>query len=456
MSRQQHTLLKHSWIILWLFITLVFLITVPGYHGQALSDFIPMSAQMLHQGSYLIPHWYGSDTLYTNKPPLMNWLYIIGWKIFGISAWWPQFVALAFSGGAVYFTQGLAYRLWPEQSSIGKLTPFVLISLFAWVMFAKKLHVDFLLAFAVTMSLFAFVGTLQKKRGSWLLYGIAISIGTFAKGPVIFLFSALIPGIIILLQQQHTLNRKKYLLSCLGINILALLPIACWLLLVYWQQGPAIIQTMLLKPIHEGTIRPRSWYFYLIRLPFYLLPWLLYWPLLSKLSTCKPSRANLGLLLSAVTVITALLFFSAYPQKSLVYLWPALPAVGLLASYAIAQYRFTPSRATHLSQCVLAILLVLLGFTVALLPIWIAPTSRLLILMQQTPIVYPLIVGAAGLLGCCYRSKTQLQQVIFLACLFAILNGFLAGVLSYYKPGFQKTVTRTFTTLRQPSRHSLP
>lgn len=441
----------YSWVLLWAAITLIFLVFVPGYHGEPLHKFIPMTADMLHSGNWLIPHWHGG--LYTNKPPLMNWLFIAGWKLFGIVPWWPQLVSMTCAGIAIYFTQALAKRLWPEHTTTTTLTPFVLIGLFNWIVFSKALHVDFLLILAVTMGLFAYVGTLQQKRGSWLLYGISISLGTFAKGPVVFLFLSLAPLIVTLLATTPKINRHRWFWQYLGVNLVALLPITAWAGLVLMQQGWGTVTVLLLKPIQESHHSPRHWYFYFPQLIGNLVPWILYWPFLRHLRSCIPSRQNLGVLLTTTIVIVALVFFSFYTQRRTIYLWPILPSLALLVSYAITQHRNTPARPEMISQWIFAALAVFLSLLVlfpTLLPLLgLDLQPRYTVMLTQTPGIWAIPLLIISCLGFVLRTKTIIQQVILLSCLVVFANATVVGIVSYYKPGFRESLHTTFQQLQE-------
>jgi len=45
---------------------------------------------------------------YSHKPPLLFWLYNLGWAVFGINEWWPRLVSPLFSFGGLLLTLSIA------------------------------------------------------------------------------------------------------------------------------------------------------------------------------------------------------------------------------------------------------------------------------------------------------------------------------------------------------------
>ena len=48
--------------------------------------YISVAWEMWLRGDWLVPYKNGEP--YSHKPPLMMWLFQIGWAIFGVSEWW--------------------------------------------------------------------------------------------------------------------------------------------------------------------------------------------------------------------------------------------------------------------------------------------------------------------------------------------------------------------------------
>ena len=49
-----------------------------------------VALEMLQRDDWLVPHLKGAT--YSHKPPLLFWLVLAGWKLFGVSAAWARVV----------------------------------------------------------------------------------------------------------------------------------------------------------------------------------------------------------------------------------------------------------------------------------------------------------------------------------------------------------------------------
>ncbi|HYN22017.1 MAG TPA: glycosyltransferase family 39 protein, partial [Thermoanaerobaculia bacterium] len=86
--------------------------------------------EMWVRGDFLVPHLNGVP--YSDKPPLLFWLFQLGWWFFGVNDWWPRVVPALFALANLAFTERLARRLWPDRPEIAVAAPAVLLGFLLW------------------------------------------------------------------------------------------------------------------------------------------------------------------------------------------------------------------------------------------------------------------------------------------------------------------------------------
>src|SRR5262245_26876685 len=107
--------------------------------------------EMWTRGDFLVPHLNGLP--YSDKPPLLFWLFHLGWWAFGVNEWWPRLVPAIFSLANLFLTSMLARRLWPERPAVARAVPFVLLGFLLWSVFTGMLMFDMLVTFCVLLAL---------------------------------------------------------------------------------------------------------------------------------------------------------------------------------------------------------------------------------------------------------------------------------------------------------------
>lgn len=140
--------------------------------------------EMWLRGDYLVPYLNGAT--YSHKPPLLFWLFMLGWKMFGVNEWWPRVIPLAFSLGSLLLVTLLARRIWPERD-VHLYAPVILLGFTIWSFFSTAVMFDMMLAFFVLLAVYGMYRALTGDgQHWWLLTGLAWGLGMLAKGPVIF------------------------------------------------------------------------------------------------------------------------------------------------------------------------------------------------------------------------------------------------------------------------------
>lgn len=148
--------------------------------------YLSVAWEMWLKGDYLV--LFKNGELYSHKPPLLFWLYNLGWAVFGVNDWWPRLVSPLFSLGGLLLTLAIARRLWPGEWVTQGNALWILGASLLWMVFSTLAMFDVMLAFFVLLGmrglLIAADGSLR--RGfAWL--ALAIGMGVLAKGPVVLL-----------------------------------------------------------------------------------------------------------------------------------------------------------------------------------------------------------------------------------------------------------------------------
>ena len=216
-SRQSSITTQWLWLVFWAILFIVFAMMLPGYSESDASKYFSIAHHMITAHNYWIPFWHGHE--YSDKPPLLFWLFVLGWKIFGINRWWPQFLTLLFATGSLFLTKNLAKQFWPEKPRISILLPYILIGIFYWAWLAKQIRVDAMLTFFSLLGWLALVRVTKERQYGWFLYALSVGFGMLSKGPVILVF--FIPALLIpLYLKLEKFSLKRWYLSLLLASLL--------------------------------------------------------------------------------------------------------------------------------------------------------------------------------------------------------------------------------------------
>jgi 4-amino-4-deoxy-L-arabinose transferase-like glycosyltransferase len=145
--------------------------------------------EMLQRGDVVVPYLQGQP--YLDKPPLLYWLVMLSYSVFGVHDWAARLVpALAIHGTIVSL-----YLI--GRRSVGERAAFwgsLLLGVAPGFMsMGRLLILDGLLAFCTTFALlciFEAVRFERLRRGWWLLAAVATGLGLLTKGPVVLVLVA--------------------------------------------------------------------------------------------------------------------------------------------------------------------------------------------------------------------------------------------------------------------------
>lgn len=299
--------------------------------------YISVAWEMWLRGDYLVPFKNGAP--YSHKPPLMIWMYQLGWAVFGVSEWWPRMVSPLFSAGGLLLTMGLARRLWPDRADVAGSAVVVLASGLLWTVFSTSAMFDVILA---VITLIGMHGTLlaadgNGKRG-FALVGLAIGLGVLAKGPVILLH--ILPAAVLAPWWNPGLRWPRWFG---GIALAVLLGTAialAWAIPAGIAGGEAYQRAIFWGQTADRMVqsfahnRPIWWY--LPILPAIFFPWFIWPGLMRSLVSFVRKELDRGGRFCLAWLLPVLIAFSFISGKQPHYLIPLFPVFALLVARTVA------------------------------------------------------------------------------------------------------------------------
>jgi len=335
---------ENSWLLwsgLWLLLVLIPLLNRTFLQIDE-TRYVTVAWEMWLHGEWLVPVLNGE--VYHHKPPLLFWLIMMGWSIFGVNEWWPRLIPGFFSLGSLWLSVYLARLLWPQWPMIARLTPFILLSCLPWSLFTSAVMFDMMLAFFTLLGLVALVLAWQtatynnhQNHLAWGLFSLAIGLGTLTKGPVILLH--LLPvALLAPWWQQVSFSSSWYLRLAISVILGALLALA-WAIPAGLAGGEAFREAIFWGQTANRLVNsfahqhPPEWY--LLLLPILLFPWFFWLPTWRVFKHLPHIISDSGVRLTLVWFVIVFFSFSLISGKQLHYLLPILPAFALLTAYLL-------------------------------------------------------------------------------------------------------------------------
>jgi hypothetical protein len=147
------------------------------------SRYAEIPREMLARGEWTVP--YLQSEPYLDKPPLLYWLVMISYHIFGLHDWAARLVPGLAVHGTIFATYLLGRRTLGERAAFWGALGLGLAP--GFVSIGRLLVLDGLLTFWVTLSMFSLFEALrgtQFKWGWWILAAVSSGLGILTKGPV--------------------------------------------------------------------------------------------------------------------------------------------------------------------------------------------------------------------------------------------------------------------------------
>lgn len=322
----------HGWLLAWLALVL----SAYWVRGPLPIDetrYLSVAWEMWLRGDFLVPHLNGQ--LYSDKPPLLFWLFHVGWLLLGVNEWWPRLVPPLFALACLFLTRGLARKLWPQWNQAAVVAPWLLTGTLFWAFWTSATMFDMPLAAFVLIGIWGLLlASRERSLLGWGSFSLACAFGLLTKGPVMLLH-VVFPALLAPWWNEKARRQPVAWYGCLLLAVLASSSLALgWGLTAAHSAGQAYGQAVLWEQTADRLVQsfahPRPWWWYLPWLPLLLLPWMV-WPPLWGAMTRLRRELDHGSRLCISWFLPTFAVLSLISQKQLYYLLPLLPAVALLS-----------------------------------------------------------------------------------------------------------------------------
>jgi len=349
-----------SWLILW-GVAVALALTLRPVLAIDETRYLSVAWEMWLRHDWLVPYLNGRP--YPEKPPLLFWGMLLGWRLFGVNQWWPRLLPPLFGLVSALLLVRLTRRLAPElPDAAGQTLPF--FSGLLWVTYSTLVLFDTLLT---TCVLLALLGLVEVWRGraiqGWMAYAAGVGLGLLAKGPVV-LIHVLPAALLAPWWSRASAERLSWsswytgLLTALALG--AALALA-WALTASAGQGRdyrgAILWGQTAGRITQSFAHRRAFWWYFAMSPLAFFPWSLWLPWWRSMIGAIRGRESVAVRFALSWVIPGFLILTLMSAKQLHYLFPLLPGVALLAAIALPSDRRRTATRLSLVSPLLVILL---------------------------------------------------------------------------------------------------
>ncbi len=379
--------------------------------------YVSVAWEMWLRGDFLVPHLNGAP--YDHKPPLLFWLFHLGWSLFGVNEWWPRLVPPLFGLTNLYLTLWLARRLWPDSRETAALAPLILLGCFWWTVFTTTVMFDMLVTFFTLVAMLSLWRASRRGDGlGWLGLTLALGLGGLAKGPVILLH--VLPLALLApwwAGPERRMAWSDWYLRLLLSTLLASLITLAWAIPAVSRAGPEYQDALLFgqtagRMVESFAHRYPFWW-YLPWLPILFFPWLFWpswWQAMGRLFKAPPDS---GLRFCLAWLLPVFIAFCLISGKRAYYLLPLFPAFAQITARALTLASPLAARRWHRWPPAAA----LLGVGLLLLAVALVPTltAKLPPWMESFP-PWPglLLMAGAGLFALLPAWEYLLPRVLTL------------------------------------------
>jgi 4-amino-4-deoxy-L-arabinose transferase-like glycosyltransferase len=326
-------------------------VTVTGLFTRPLmaideTRYAAVALEMLHRGDWLVPHLNGAA--YSHKPPLLFWLVLAGWKVFGVSAVWARLVGPIAGVAAAALVAAVARALWPHDARARGWAPVITVGALVWASFGTLFMFDTLLACGALLSLLGIVHSAEHGRKRGLFYLAAgITLGVLAKGPVIFIH--VLPAALTARWWVTPIAGRKWTVwyaLLIGGLLLGVAGALAWAIPAGAAGGAAYQHAIFLGQsagrVTQSFAHQRQFWWYLPLLPALFFPWFVWPESWRALRVLRSAPRDAGVRLCVVWAGAGLLAFSLVSGKQVHYLLPLSAPVALLLARGLSLREAAP------------------------------------------------------------------------------------------------------------------
>ena len=317
-------------VILWLLLGITCIALVPIEHRDDL-NYLGIAWNMFKAHSWLFTYSMAdAQKVDLEKTPLLYWLILTSWHIFGVSDVVAKVVIFGIGTAGFWLTYLLARQLFPENPRIAWLSLLVLLCNFLWPRYVgSNIRFEGLVTLFGLLFLIFLLKYLRDYSWAWLAAaGIAFGFCLFAKGGVGFIYY--LPVAILLPYLINKPLNLHWLLALIAVVGLALLLPAIYLVYLYVSLGSPDLHYLLVTQVSQR-----------VGLNFQIKTLLgviaCFSPVILLFRFQKPSMDR-RILILLIPIFLVFLFFALMVSiQSKRYLIPIFPLMALVIAYLIDQ-----------------------------------------------------------------------------------------------------------------------
>jgi 4-amino-4-deoxy-L-arabinose transferase-like glycosyltransferase len=296
--------------------------------------FVSMAWEMWVRQDWMHPVLNGEAQ--PTQAPLVLWGVLAGWKLFGINDWWPRILPALCGLAAMFASQRLARRFWPEETNVIRYVPLILIGSGLWA-FALTLALPIMpVVLLVVLTMLALEATAAARPLAWIGAGALIGAGVLAAGPVFLIYvvpAALTAPFWCADGQPKNWRWTPQLFKMLFI---AAIPVGAWLAMTVPGKD-ALLELASRSWVHPLSLfyAHGAWWWYLFLIPFAFLPWAV-WPLpWLRLWESRTEPTDRGLQFTVMWGLPAIALLSVLGTRQPQLLLPIFPAFAMAITWLL-------------------------------------------------------------------------------------------------------------------------
>ena len=321
--------------LLWLVVMILSLWCQPLMNDIDQPHYLSVAWEMWTRHHYLFAISNGLPD--NNKPPLLYWFILGGWKLFGISVWWPRFLEVIIGWLCIHQVARLTKRL-SGSVQAQWIVYLLMYGSYYWFFIMLQIRFDALLTLFTLVAITALWDFHQRYSVvSAFTFIVAITLGLFAKGPFIFVY--LLPMALALPWTHKKRNFILwYLLIICFIAASFILP-AIWL---HYVQDELARDGLVHSVLHKvGGYLHLSFHlpFYIGTLLYTLLPWVTALPLWLALRHLKWMTHRDSYLYLLITLLSGFCFaVLLMSHQAMRYILTAVLLATAFLAIALSEY----------------------------------------------------------------------------------------------------------------------
>ena len=296
--------------------------------------YISVAWEMYNNGNYFVPYLNGLP--YDHKPPLLFWLIVTFWHIFGVNETIVRFIPFIFSAGTVVLGYKIYKLLWSNDKYGIEISPWVIVGVVIFTFYSTLLMFDIMLSFWVALAVYSGIkAVLDDKLSSYIILALAVAFGILAKSPVVLVH--LFPLYIFAFFWSPKKIKFSFYIKGLLAVFVGILIALIWAIPAAIEGGDAFAYGIFWGQYAGRAVNAfahkRAFWWYLPWLPVIMMPWILYrgfWRGFSKF------KIDSGLKAISIWIVGDIIIFALISGKQIAYIAPEFLAFALLITRALS------------------------------------------------------------------------------------------------------------------------